>query len=145
MRGSVQGTFVKQTADNGDPFMAQLEIDERNYNAQDESRNIADLSEIEVEVGTRHNFLKKKPRRWEKGGNKFHYRQSTYDIGVAVSVTDEIINLEPLEDKVNMLRRKYEMSKVDVLMSIRNRLNFFSLYNLFDTVAFNHIDVQKLQ
>ena len=101
------------------------------------------LSEIEVEVGARNNFLKKKPRRWEKGNNKFHYRQSTYDIAIAVSVTDEIINLEPLEDKVNMLRKKYEMSKVEVLTSLRNRLNFFSLYNLFDTVALNHIDLQK--
>lgn len=62
-----------------------------------------------------------------------------------MSVTDEIINLEPLEDKVNLLRRKYEMSKVQLIMSIRNRLNFFSIYNLFDTVNYNHIDIQKTQ
>lgn len=90
--------------------------------------------------------MKKKPRRWDKTNIcKFNYRQSNYDIGIAVSVTDEIINLEPLEDKVNLLRRKYEMSKVQIIMSIRNRLNFFSIYNLFDTVNYNHIDTQKTQ
>lgn len=73
MRGSVQGTFVKQAMLSADPFSA--DIDERNYNAQDESRNIAELSEIEVEVGARNNFLKKKPRRWDKTSrSRFHYR-----------------------------------------------------------------------
>lgn len=35
------------------------------------------------------------------------------------------------------------MSRSEVLMSIRKRLNFFSLYNLFDTVTFNQIDMQR--
>ena len=75
MRGSVQGTFVKQALISSDPFSGNIDIDERNYNAQDESRNIAELSEIEVEVGARNNFLKKKPRRWDKTNrSKFHYR-----------------------------------------------------------------------
>lgn len=102
------------------------------------------VSQIHLEIGGRHNLLKKKPRRWDQTNvTKFHYRQSAYDIGLAVSVTDEIINLEPLEDKVNLLRQKYEMSRSDVIHSIRKRLNFFSIYNLFDTVTFNQIDMQR--
>lgn len=52
-------------------------------------------------------------------------------------MTDEIINLEPLQDKVKILREKYEMSTAEILTNIRNRLSFFSVYNLFDTVAYN--------
>lgn len=37
------------------------------------------------------------------------------------------------------------MSTLDVFISIRNRLNFFSLYSLFDTVAYNQIDLQRQQ
>ena len=110
MRGSVQGTFVKQSVISSDPFATHMgagDINEKYFDVgqHNESKNIAELSEIEVEVGTRHNTLKKKPRRWDKTNIcKFNYRQSNYDIGIAVSVTDEIINLEPLEDKVNLLR-----------------------------------------
>lgn len=62
-----------------------------------------------------------------------------------MSVSDEIINLEPLEDKVNLLRQKYEMTTLDVLHSIKSRLNFFSVYQLFDTVSLNQIDIQRQQ
>lgn len=80
-------------------------------------------------MGPSARFLKKIPRRWSQvKQSNFYYRQSAYDIGLAVSVTDEIINLEPLEDKVNLLRQKYEQTTIDVLTSIKSRLNFFSVY-----------------
>ena len=121
---------IKASVVSSDPF-----IEKGSKEDGGDDPNIAKLSEIKLERGRRLNYLKKKPRKWDKSNAcKFHYRYSIYDIGLAVSVTDEIINLEPLEDKVNILRKKYAMTIPEVLLTIKNRLNFFSVYNLFDTV-----------
>ena len=37
------------------------------------------------------------------------------------------------------------MTTMDVIHNLRGRLNFLSVYNLFDTVAFNQMDVQRQQ
>lgn len=98
---------LKQSVATTDALMAEGNIDDRSdfdIN-KDGQEDFAMVSQIHLEIGGRHNLLKKKPRKWDKTNvTKFHYRQSAYDIGLAVSVTDEIINLEPLEDKVNLLR-----------------------------------------
>ena len=58
-------------------------------------------------------------------------------------MTDEILNLEPLEDKLEILRRKHEMSLFQVILMLKQRMSFFSLYNLFDAVEYNHNDSQS--
>jgi hypothetical protein len=57
-----------------------------------------------------------------------------------VSITDEIMDLEPVEDKLRVLERNYHMSAMDIVKQMRTRLSFFSLFNLFDTVHLNRID-----
>lgn len=37
------------------------------------------------------------------------------------------------------------MTTLDILTSIKSRLNFFSVYQLFDTVSYNQIDIQREQ
>jgi len=74
--------------------------------------------------------------------SKFHYRRSYYDIAFAISITDEILQLEPLEDKLCILKRKYEQSVYHILTLMKMRVSFFSIYNLFDTVEHNHVDNQ---
>lgn len=65
-----------------------------------------------------------------------------YDVGFGTTVADEILNLEPLEEKLMVLRRKQLKSPYEIIKSIKARVSFFSLYNLFDTVEHNHIDNQ---
>lgn len=60
-----------------------------------------------------------------------------------VSVSDEILALEPLKDKVTVLREKYEMTTFELLETIKSRLNFLSVYSLYDVVTCNHMDLQK--
>ena len=65
----------------------------------------------------------------------FHYRRTQYDIAFAVSITDEILNLEPLEDKLSLLKRKYDSSQpVKIIALLKQRISFFAIFNLFDTV-----------
>lgn len=82
--------------------------------------------------------------RRREGVPDFHYRRSAYDIAFAVSITDEIMDLEPIEEKLMVLKRNYEMSPIEVITQMRQRLSFFSLFNLFDTVHLNKIDDQAL-
>ena len=70
----------------------------------------------------------------------YHYRRTVYDAAFGMSITDEIMNLEPLEDKVTILRRKQMQTPFDILMRLRARMTFFAIYNLFDTVEHNHVD-----
>ena len=44
-------------------------------------------------------MISKKPRS-VFDQNKVHYVRNQYDIGFAVSVTDEILSLEPVEEKL---------------------------------------------
>lgn len=74
----------------------------------------------------------------------FHYRRTAYDINFAVSITDEIMDLEPLEEKLIVLKRNQEMTLVQVITQMRQRLTFFGLFNLFDTVHLDKIDNQAL-
>jgi hypothetical protein len=57
-----------------------------------------------------------------------------------MSITDEILNLEPIEDKLIYLKNNYEMSIFQISNLLKLRLSFFAIYNLFDTVYVNYID-----
>ena len=76
-------------------------------------------------------------------GRKFHYRRTMYDIVFAGTVTDEILNLEPIEDKLVYLREKYNLSTWQVFAQMKLKLTFFSVYNLFDTVHQNYLDLSS--
>ena len=65
-----------------------------------------------------------------------------YDVAFAISITDEILNLEPLEDKLCILRQKQLKSPFEIIMTLKARISFFSIYNLFDSVEHNHVDSQ---
>jgi hypothetical protein len=60
----------------------------------------ASLSEVDIEVGMRGSYIKKS-RKNEMTG--LHYRRSAHDIGFAVTITDEIMALEPLGEKLRNL------------------------------------------
>ena len=77
--------------------------------------------------------------------NKVHYVRNQYDIGFAVSVTDEILALEPVEEKLQQLEKKYRMRTLDIIRLMKERLNFYALYNLFDQVVMNKIDFYSQQ
>lgn len=53
--------------------------------------------------------------RRREGVPDFHYRRSAYDINFAVSITDEIMELEPVEEKLIVLKRNFEMTSVQVI------------------------------
>merc|ERR1719331_3756889 len=72
--------------------------------------------------------------RRREGVPDFHYRRSAYDIAFAVSITDEIMDLEPVEEKLMVLKRNHEMTIVQIINLMRQRLTFFALFNLYDTV-----------
>ena len=78
-----------------------------------------------------------------EGVSNFHYRRSLYDVAFAISITDEILNLEPLEDKLFVLKRKQERGIFDIIIALKSRVSFFAIYNLFDTVEHNQIDNQS--
>jgi hypothetical protein len=63
-------------------------------------------------------------------------------VAFGYTITDEIINFEPLEDKLSVLKRKSMKTVYDVVLQLKARLTFFAVYNLFDTVELNHIDSQ---
>jgi hypothetical protein len=50
--------------------------------------------------------------RRKEGVSDFHYRRTAYDINFAVSITDEIMDLEPIEEKLVVLKRNHEMTIV---------------------------------
>jgi hypothetical protein len=64
------------------------------------------------------------------------------DIAFAISITDEILRLQPLEDKLLALKKRYEMSTSEIFSLLKQRLTFFALFSLFDTVELNHNDSQ---
>lgn len=64
----------------------------------------------------------------------FNYRLTEYEVAFAVSVTDEILRLEPLDDKLTLLRQKYELNPIEIIKLHCQRVSFFGLFNLFDTV-----------
>lgn len=45
----------------------------------------------------------------------FHYRTSAFNIAFAVSITDEIMDIEPVEDKLRVLKRNYKMSTLQIV------------------------------
>jgi len=57
--------------------------------------------------------------RRREGVPDFHYRRSAYDIAFAVSITDEIMDLEPIEEKLMVLKRNYEMTPIEVVVQMR--------------------------
>jgi len=67
-----------------------------------------------------------------------------YDVAFSVSITDEILNFEPLEDKFCVLRKKQMQSQYQVFENLRSRISFFSIYNLFDVVEHNYLDNQAI-
>ena len=70
---------------------------------ESERDNSVTTSMIDVDLG-RNNSLKKK---MATNKSNFHYRRSYYDIAFAISITDEILALDPLEDKLCILKKKY--------------------------------------
>jgi hypothetical protein len=44
-----------------------------------------------------------------------NYRISEYDVAFAMSITDEILLLEPMEDKLTVLKTKYEMNPIQII------------------------------
>ena len=79
-----------------------------------------------------------------KSPSDFHYRRTPYDLAYAISVTDEILALDPLEDKLVILSKKYAQGPFEVIATIKDRVSFFAIFNLFDTVEHNHIDNQAM-
>jgi hypothetical protein len=65
-----------------------------------------------------------------------------FDLAFAVSITDEILLLEPMEDKLTVLKRKQEFRPVAIVSLLLQRVSFFALFNLFDTVEHNQLDSQ---
>jgi hypothetical protein len=57
-------------------------------------------------------------RRLE-GVSDFHYRRTAFDIAFAVSITDEIMDLEPVEEKLMELKRNHEMTSLQVINQMR--------------------------
>jgi len=57
--------------------------------------------------------------RRKEGVPDFHYRRTPFDINFAVSITDEIMDLEPLEDKLIILKRNYEMTTLETITQMR--------------------------
>jgi hypothetical protein len=74
----------------------------------------------------------------------FHYRRQAFDINFAISMTDEIMDLEPVEDKLLQLKKNSEMTLFEMIDQMRQRLSFFGLFNLFETVHLNKIDDQAV-
>ena len=100
------------------------------------------FSAVDIQLGGIRNRLKKKESEFDNM-QTFHYRRTQYDIAFAVSITDEILNLEPLEDKLSLLKRKYDSSQpVKIIALLKQRISFFAIFNLFDTVEQNQIDNQ---
>jgi hypothetical protein len=106
---------------------------------EEEAVDHSAIEVVEAEEGAEME-VRKRPRTYNI--SKFHYRRSYYDIAFAVSITDEILALEPLEDKLCILKRKYEYTPFQLLDIMRGRVAIFSIYNLFDTVEYNHLDNQ---
>jgi hypothetical protein len=94
----------------------------------------ASVSMIDVDIGSK---LKKNKTNVE---SNFHYRRSYYDVAFAISITDEILALDPLEDKLCVLKRKYNWTSYEIIDVIKQRISFFAIFNLFDTVEHNQID-----
>ena len=86
--------------------------------------------------------LTKAPTRKESPAEykRYHYIRTAYDVGYAITVTEEILNLEPVEDKLAVLKRKYELSSFKVVELLQQRVSFVAIYNLFDTVEHNKLD-----
>lgn len=110
----------------------------------DEADNVASLSHIDIEMGERRSYIRKTNRQVE-GNRSFHYRRTAYDVAFAVSITDEILALEPLEDKVQQLKARSRMDTLDILRQLKQRVNFVSLYNLFDQVGQQRHDMLAQQ
>lgn len=100
------------------------------------------FSAVDIQLGGLRNRVKKKESEFDNL-QTFHYRRTQYDIAFAVSITDEILNLETLEDKLTLLKRKYDNSSaVKIIGLLKQRISFFAIFNLFDTVEQNQIDNQ---
>ena len=90
-------------------------------------------SMIEAEKDEQGNMkCLKRPRNTDP--SQFHFKRTDLDIAFAWSITDEILNLEPLQDKFALVKQKYQMDLREVCTLMRQRLSFFSIFNLFDTV-----------
>lgn len=101
-----------------------------------------EVSHIDVELVQAQLKLAKRSAD-EFKQHTFNYRLSDYDIAFAQSITDEIIQLEPLEDKLYVLKQKYDMAPLDIIRLVLSRISFFALFNLFETVELNQIDNQS--
>ena len=106
----------------------------------DYDNQLASMIKVETHGGAHAGDLRKRSRARSLGGGMYHYRRTVYDAAFGMSITDEIMNLEPLEDKLSILRRKQMQTPFDILMRLRARMTFFAIYNLFDTVEHNHVD-----
>jgi len=76
-------------------------ITQAGYNEMFEDLNATDVMEFSMielsdleQTAKKKKDLKKRPRSF--GVTNFHYRRSLHDIAFAMSITDEIMNLEPL-------------------------------------------------
>ena len=114
-------------------------IDDIIDDAVDRDEVATSMVKVEVIDGEKSD-VKKQGRA--DGVSNLHYRRTMYDVAFAISITDEILNLEPLEDKLCLLRKKQLKTPYEVIDSLKARISLFSLYNLFDTVEHNHIDNQ---
>lgn len=64
------------------------------------------LSAIDIEMASQRPRLKKIQGSYTNI-HPFNYRLTEYEVAFAVSVTDEILRLEPLDDKLTLLRQKF--------------------------------------
>jgi len=117
------------------PVMGPMsEIEAREYEVRDKMK-----SSLSIAMEEKRESLKDEDEAWNnsfvgiaKGPEKqlflnrrregvpdFHYRRSAYDIAFAVSITDEIMDLEPIEEKLMVLKRNYEMTPIEVVVQMR--------------------------
>jgi len=140
----LEGRFVTEKARSAsaDLALSMTEVQDNELEQEHEQAQEMRNSVIKVEMYDNQNIgdLRKRSRARSLSGTKYHYRRTMYDVAFGMSITDEIMNLEPLEDKLSILRRKQMQTPFDILMRLRARMTFFAIYNLFDTVEHNHVD-----
>ena len=64
---------------------------------------------------------------------RLHHRKAHHDV-VFGSKLDELTTLEPLADHLTTLKNYNDMSPLQIVANLKQRMSFFGLYQLFDKV-----------
>jgi len=108
-------SLIKQTQDQ----LNEVNIDLEKLNKNKQISNIQSKAMLEIaasrdisadEIDESLNTFEPRSTRQRPtlttDGQPLHYRRSELDVAFAQTVTDQILSLEPLEDKMAMLKRK---------------------------------------